>query len=166
VKKVVHALYPGSFDVLTLGHLDMIHRAARTFNRVTVAVAGNPGKRPPLFTVEERMEMLREATAGLPNVAVTSFPQLTVEYARSIGAGVIVRGLRAVSDFEFELQMAMMNETLSGGDVTTVFMAPSPQHVFLSSTLVKEIAAFGGDVSGFVPPAVEARLRVRIGDAR
>ncbi len=153
----VHALYPGSFDVLTYGHLDVLRRAARTFERVTVAVAANVAKRQPLFTPEERLEMLRHSISEWTNVDAQTFQGLTVEFARDIGAGTILRGLRAVSDFEFEFQMAMMNEQLAPG-VTTIFMAPSPQHSFLSSSLVKEIARFGGDVSPFVPLAVQAAL--------
>lgn len=152
-----HALYPGSFDVLTFGHLDVLRRAARTFQRVTVAVAANPAKRDPLFTPGERLEMLRVSVAEWPNVEARTFEGLTVDFAREIGAAVILRGLRAVSDFEFEFQLAMMNDQLAPG-VTTIFMAPLPQYSFLSSSLVKEIARFGGDVSPFVPPVVQAAL--------
>lgn len=151
------ALYPGSFDVLTYGHLDILRRAARTFPRVIVAVAENPGKREPLFTPAERVAMLKEATSEWPQVEACSFDGLTVEYARTVGANVILRGLRAVSDFEFEFQMAMMNDQLAP-DVTTIFMAPAPQYSFLSSSLVKEIARFGGDVHAFVPAPVEKAL--------
>jgi pantetheine-phosphate adenylyltransferase len=154
----VHALYPGSFDVLTLGHLDLLRRAVRMFKKLTVAVASNPAKFAPVFTVEERLEMLRKSCEGIPNVQVTQFAGLTVTFARQIGATVILRGLRAVSDFEFELQMAMMNNNIEP-NVTTVFLAPSPQFSFLSSSLVKEIARFGADVSDVVPPHVAAKLR-------
>jgi pantetheine-phosphate adenylyltransferase len=157
----VHALYPGTFDVLTLGHLDIIRRATRIFDKVTVAIAENPAKRGPLFTAEERVDMLRRATAGTAGVEVKAFSGLTVAFARSIGASVIVRGLRAISDFEFELQMAMMNDN-QAPEITTVFMAPSPQFSFLSSSLVKEIARFGGDVSEFVPPEVGRLLKDRL----
>lgn len=157
-----HALYPGSFDVLTYGHLDVLRRAARSFERVTVAVATNVAKREPLFSPEERLAMLRQATAEWPNVEARAFQGLTVDFAHSIGAGTILRGLRAVSDFEFEFQMAMMNEQLAPA-ITTVFMVPSPQYSFLSSSLVKEIARFGGDISGFVPPVVQKALLERIG---
>ncbi|MGB9693112.1 MAG: pantetheine-phosphate adenylyltransferase [Candidatus Sumerlaeaceae bacterium] len=156
-----HALYPGTFDVLTFGHLDIVRRAATIFRQLTVAVAQNIEKQHPLFSSEERMEMLREAVVDLPNVVVTSFKGLTVEFAREVGAQVIVRGLRAVSDFEFELQMAMMNESLNP-DICTVFMAPAPAYSFLSSSLVKEIARFGGDVSAYVPEYVARRLEQRV----
>lgn len=156
-----HALYPGTFDVLTLGHLDIVRRASTIFRRLTVAVAQNPGKAAPLFTVAERVEMLREAVADLANVDVASFEGLTVQFARRIGANVIVRGLRAVSDFEFELQMAMMNESLNP-EICTVFMAPAPAYSFLSSSLVKEIARFGGDVAEYVPPHVAEKLINRL----
>ncbi len=156
-----HALYPGTFDVLTYGHLDLVRRAATIFRQLTVAVAQNPSKHQPLFSVAERVEMLRESVSDLPNVAVTSFTGLTVEFAQQVGAQVIVRGLRAVSDFEFELQMAMMNESLNP-DICTVFMAPAPAFSFLSSSLVKEIARFGGDVSAYVPAHVAERLKQRM----
>jgi pantetheine-phosphate adenylyltransferase len=160
-----HALYPGSFDVLTLGHLDILRRATRMFPRVTIAVAHNPSKTATLFTVEERLGMLRECTAGFTNVHVDHFVGLTVDFARSIRANVILRGLRAISDFEYELQMAMMNESLDP-DVHTVFMAPAPQFSFLSSSLVKEIARFGGDITGHVPAPVAARVRARMEAAK
>lgn len=156
-----HALYPGTFDVLTFGHLDLVRRAATIFRRLTVAVARNPAKQPPIFSVEERVEMLREAVTDLANVSVANFSGLTVNFAREIGAQVIVRGLRAVSDFEFELQMAMMNESLNP-DICTVFMAPAPAYSFLSSSLVKEIARFGGDVTPYVPEHVAQKLMVRM----
>lgn len=156
-----HALYPGSFDVVTLGHLDVIRRAARIFARVTVAVAHNPAKIYALFTVEERLAMLRASVKKWRNVDVASFSGLTVNVASQVGATVILRGLRAVSDFEYELQMAMMNDNLAP-DVTTVFMAPSPQYSFLSSSSVKEIARLGGDISDFVTPAVARELIARI----
>ncbi|GIX43616.1 MAG: pantetheine-phosphate adenylyltransferase [Candidatus Hydrogenedentota bacterium] len=160
MQKLTHALYPGSFDVLTYGHLDLVRRASAMFSRVTVAVAHNPNKQP-LFSVAEREEMIREGVRDLRNVQVGSFTGLTVKYAKQIGANVILRGLRAVSDFEFELQMAMMNETLEPG-ISTIFMAPAPAYSFLSSSLVKEIARFGGDVSQFVPPHVERLLIQRL----
>lgn len=161
MSRQVHALYPGTFDVLTLGHLDVIRRATRIFDKVTVGVAENPAKRGPMFTTAERVEMLCAATAGMPRVDVQAFSGLTVAFARAIGARVIVRGLRAISDFEFELQMAMMNDN-QAPEVTTVFMAPSPQFSFLSSSLVKEIARFGGDISEFVPPEVGRHLKARL----
>lgn len=160
-----HALYPGSFDVLTFGHIDVIRRAARFFPKITVGVAINREKRPPLFTPEERIQMIHEATADVPNVDAQSFVGLTVEFARKIGATVIVRGLRAVSDFEYELQMAQMNDNLAP-EITTIFLAPSPQFVFLSSTVIKEIAAYGADISELVPPNVEAMVKARLGNTK
>jgi pantetheine-phosphate adenylyltransferase len=158
-----HALYPGSFDGVTFGHLDIVRRAARHYARVTVAVAANSGKREPLFSIEERVQMLRESLFEMENVDVQSFPGLTVEFAKSIGATVILRGLRAVSDFEFEFQMAMMNENLAP-DITTLFMVPAPQFSFVSSSLVKEIARYGGDISHFVPANVEKEIFRRMGE--
>ena len=160
-----HALYPGSFDVLTYGHLDVLRRASRMFDRVTMAVAENQAKRVSLFTAEERLEMLNEAIVDLKNVDARRFSGLTVEFARMIGAKVIIRGLRAVSDFESELQMAMMNDSLAP-ELTTIFLAPSPQFVFLSSTVVKEIARYGSDISEFVPLHVQARVRARLREVR
>ncbi len=156
-----HALYPGSFDGVTFGHLELVRKAVRLYDRVTVAVAQNPGKREPLFTVDERVQMLKDCTSDYDNVTVCAFPGLTVDYARSIGANVILRGLRAVSDFEFEFQMAMMNENLAP-DVTTMFMVPSPQFSFVSSSLVKEIARYGGDISHFVPDNVAGEISIRM----
>ncbi len=160
-----HALYPGSFDGVTFGHLDIVRRAARHYGLVTVAVAENSGKRSPTFSVPERVEMLSHCLAEMGNVEVRSFPGLTVEFAASIGADVILRGLRAVSDFEFEFQMAMMNENLAP-DITTLFMVPSPQFSFVSSSLVKEIARYGGDVSHFVPANVAAAIAERMGPGK
>lgn len=157
-----HALYPGSFDGVTFGHLDIVRRAARHYSRVTVAVAENPGKRQPLFSISERVEMLRECPLEMDNVYIESFPGLTVDFAQSIGATVILRGLRAVSDFEFEFQMAMMNENLAP-NITTMFMVPAPQFSFVSSSLVKEIAKYGGDISHFVPANVEQAIFRRLG---
>lgn len=159
--KPSHALYPGTFDVLTYGHLDVLRRAVRLFDQVTIAVAINPAKQQMLFSVEERVDMIRKATARMQRVAVAQFTGLTVDFARQIKASVILRGLRAVSDFEFELQMAMMNENLMPS-ITTLFMAPSPQYIFLSSSAVKEIARFNGDVSQFVPPHVAQCLYRKI----
>lgn len=160
-----HALYPGSFDAVTFGHLDLVRRAVLHYSKVTVAVARNSSKREPLFTVDERVEMLRECVRDMGNVDVVSFPGLTVEFARSIGAKVILRGLRAVSDFEFEFQMAMMNENIAP-DVTTMFMVPSPQFSFVSSSLVKEIARYGGDISHFVPDNVAQSIISRMGPGK
>lgn len=160
-----HALYPGSFDGVTFGHLDIVRRAARHYDRVTVAVAENSGKRTPTFSIPERVAMLTECVAELTNVDVKSFPGLTVEFAHSIGADIILRGLRAISDFEFEFQMAMMNENLAP-DITTMFMVPAPQFSFVSSSLVKEIARYGGDVSHFVPANVAAAIAERMGPGK
>ncbi len=154
------AIYPGSFDPITNGHIDILERAIRIFSKVFVTVARNPAKRP-LFTVEERMHMIRESIQGIRNgdkIEVIAFDGLIVECARECGATAIIRGLRAVSDFEYELQMALMNRRLSQ-DVTTVFMMPHENYSYLNSTIVKEVASFGGDVSAFVPPVVEAALK-------
>jgi pantetheine-phosphate adenylyltransferase len=150
------AVYPGSFDPVTNGHIDLIQRSAAVFDRVIVAILRNADK-TPLFSVEERVEMMEEATRHLDNVTVTSFAGLLVDFADQIGANVIVRGIRYISDYEYELQMALMNRRLSD-KVETVFMMPAEAYSFLSSKLVKEIAQFGGSVEGFVPPVVEKRL--------
>jgi len=150
------AVYPGSFDPLTNGHVDIISRGARLFDRVVVAILLNAGKQP-LFTVDERVAIVREVFAGSPNVEVDTFQGLLVEYARRRQASVIVRGLRAVADFEYELQMALMNRHLSA-DLETVFMMPAEQYTYVSSRLIKEIADLGGSLTGLVPPSVEARL--------
>jgi len=149
------ALCPGTFDPVTNGHLDIIERAAERFDAVIVGVLDNPAKQP-LFGVDERVQMLKEVTAGLGNVEVDSFSGLLVEYATRKGAGVVVKGLRAVTDFEVEIQMAQMNHQLTG--LETLFMSTSPSWSFLSSSLVKEVARFGGDVSGLVPKIVNERL--------
>ena len=149
------ALCPGTFDPVTNGHVDIIGRAAERFDRVVVAVLDNPGKRP-LFPVEERVAMLKEATADLDRVEIDAFSGLLVEYAKRVGATVVVKGLRAVTDFEYEIQMAQMNRRL--GEVETFFMTTDPMWSYLSSSLVREIARFGGDVSGLVPPVVAERL--------
>jgi pantetheine-phosphate adenylyltransferase len=151
------AIYPGSFDPLTNGHIDIIRRGARLFDRVIIAVLINLEK-APLFTVPERVEIAREAFAGQPNVEVDTFDGLLVDYARRRGAGVIVKGLRAVSDFEFEMQMALMNRKLNP-EVETVFMMPTQPYTYVSSRLVKEVVALGGPVHGLVPESVEKRLR-------
>lgn len=155
-------LCPGTFDPVTNGHLDIIERAAQRFHALVVAVLDNPAKQP-LFSAEERVGLLKEATVGVANVEVTAFSGLLVEYATRRGIGVIVKGLRAVTDFEFEIQMAQMNHRLAG--VETMFMTTSPQWSFLSSSLIKEVARLGGDVSGLVPPAVAERLVERLGGA-
>jgi pantetheine-phosphate adenylyltransferase len=154
------ALCPGTFDPVTNGHLDIIERAAQRFEALVVGVLDNPAKQP-MFSAEERVGLLKEATVGVANVEVTAFSGLLVEYATRRGIGVIVKGLRAVTDFEYEIQMAQMNHRLAG--VETMFMTTSPQWSFLSSSLIKEVARLGGDVSGLVPPAVAERLAERLG---
>jgi len=152
-------IYPGSFDPVHLGHLDVITRAARVFDRLIVAVARNSEKEG-LFTPAERLEMLRNAVADLRNVEVDAFDGLTVEYARARGAGVLVKGLRAVVDFEYELKQAAMNARLAP-EIDTVFFMTSPPYYFLSSTLIREVGRLGGSVAGLVPEGVEARLRAK-----
>lgn len=158
------ALVPGSFDPVTNGHLDVIERVARFFESVIVAVIRNPQKSASLFSLEEREAMLEEVTAHLHNVRIEYFAGLLVDFAREHGADTIVKGLRAVTDFDYELQMAQMNQTLSGID--TFFLATSPQYSFLSSSLVREVARYGGDVSSLVPPKVADRLVQRFKEAR
>ena len=153
------AVYPGSFDPITNGHLDVIERAAHMFDRVIVAVAHNPEK-SPMFSPEERVELARAAARKLKNVDVEEFEGLLVKYARERGATVLVRGLRAVADFEFEFQMALMNRKLDG-TVETIFLMPKDEYTFISSRLVKEIAGLGGDVSAFVPADVQRALAKR-----
>ncbi len=154
------ALCPGTFDPVTNGHLDIIDRAATHFGAVVVGVLENPAKQP-LFDLEERVAMLKEACADLPGVRVSSFSGLLVEFAERERADVIVKGLRAISDYEFEIQMAQMNLRL--GEVETLFMPTNPRWSFLSSSLVKEVARFGGDVEGLVPEIVRERLAERLG---
>jgi pantetheine-phosphate adenylyltransferase len=154
------ALCPGTFDPVTNGHLDIIERAAGRFDALIVGVLDNPAKQP-LFGVEERVGMLKEVTHDLPNVEVDAFTGLLVDYAARRGADVVIKGLRAVSDYEYEIQMAQMNHSLAG--VETLFMTTAPQWSFLSSSLVKEVARLGGDVRAFVPAAVAERLRDRLG---
>lgn len=154
------ALCPGTFDPVTNGHVDVLERAAGMFDRVVVAVIGNPGKQP-LFTAEERVSMLEEAVSGFSNVEVDSFDGLLVDYARDRGVGLIVKGLRAVTDFDYELQMAQMNRHLSG--IETCFVPTSPQWSYLSSSLVKEVAQLGGDVGALVPTHVLPLLKEKLG---
>jgi pantetheine-phosphate adenylyltransferase len=151
------ALYPGSFDGATNGHLDIIERAAALFDQLVVAVATNRDK-VPLFPVQERLEMLRAITSHLKNVEVTFFEGLTVDYAAQIGAKFIIRGLRAVSDFEYELQIALTNHRMNDS-IETIFMVPSARFSFISSSTVKAVAELGGDISDFVPPAVEKKFK-------
>ena len=154
------AVCPGSFDPITEGHMDVIRRASEMFGKVYVAIAEDPGK-VPLFSVAERMQMAGEACADLANVEVDSLPGLVVEYAQQQGAVALVKGLRAVSDFDREMQMAWMNRQLAP-QLYTVFLVPHPDYAFLSSSLVKEVARMGGDVSGFVPTPVLDRLRDKL----
>ena len=154
-------IYPGSFDPLTNGHLDVIYRATKIFDRVVVAVAANESKNP-LFTLQERVAMVAEATRELACVETDSFEGLLVDYAKRIGAQAIIRGLRAVSDFEFEFQLALMNRKLNE-EVETMFMMPKDTYTFLSSRIVKEIARLGGDISDFVPAHVREALVTRLG---
>lgn len=156
----ITAIYPGTFDPLTHGHSDLIQRAARLFEGVIVAVAANPAK-APVFSLEERVGMAREALAGLDNVEICGFDGLLAEFARRRGANVIVRGLRAVSDFEHEFQLASMNRHLVP-EVETLFLSPAEQYAYISSSLVREIAALGGDVSPFVHEKVRAELNNRM----
>lgn len=154
------ALYPGSFDPPTLGHVDLIQRAARIFDRVIVAVARNEAK-TGLFSIPERMEMLEELVRGIPNVSVDQFFGLTVDFARTNHAIALIRGLRVISDFEFELSLAINNQKLAP-DIDTVCLMPSEPYLFLSSRQVKEIASFGGKISHYVTPAVEQRIREKL----
>jgi pantetheine-phosphate adenylyltransferase len=156
----VIAIYPGSFDPITNGHLDLIERGSRLVDRLIVAILRNESKQP-LFTVEERMEMLREVVTAYPNVEVDSFHGLLVDYARERNATVLLRGIRAISDYVEELQMALMNRRLNS-DVETIFMMSGEAYSFISSRLVKEVVSLGANISGLVPPSVEVRLRNRI----
>jgi len=152
------AVYPGSFDPLTNGHLDVVERALGIFDELIVAVAANPDKRQPLFSVEERMTLISTALKGRERVEVASFTGLTVEYARSRGATTLVKGLRAYSDFDAELQQALMNRKLAP-DIHTVFLMSSFAHIYVSSSILKDIASYGGNVSDLVPPSVAKALK-------
>jgi pantetheine-phosphate adenylyltransferase len=154
-----NAVYPGTFDPITNGHHDLVRRASSIFDRVVVAIAANPNK-APMFTLEMRVDMARRVLADLPNVEVMGYSGLTVEFAREHGLHVVVRGLRAVSDFEFEFQLANMSRHIAK-DIETVFLTPQEQFTFISSTLIREIATLGGDVSEFVHPLVRAELKER-----
>ena len=156
----VIAIYAGSFDPITYGHLDLIERGSRMFDRLIVSILRNETKEP-LFSVEERMEMLREVVGVYPNVGVDSFDGLLVDHAAAHSATVLLRGIRAISDYEYELQMALMNRRLSPG-IETIFMMANEAYSFISSRLVKEVFGLGGSIKGLVPPAVEARLRRRL----
>jgi pantetheine-phosphate adenylyltransferase len=157
----IGAMYPGTFDPITRGHEDLVRRCVRLFDRVVVAIASNP-KKAPLFTLDERVALAKEVLCDLPEVSVTGYTGLTVEFARANGFKAIIRGLRAISDFEYEFQLAMMNRHLIDG-VETVFLTPSERHTFISSSLVREIAEFGGDVGAFVHPVVAERLKQKLG---
>ena len=160
---MIKAVYPGTFDPITRGHEDLARRAAGLFDTLILGVADSKAKRT-FFTLEERVEMAREALGGLKNVQVVGFSGLLIDFVRHQGARVVLRGLRAVSDFEYEFQLAGMNRSLYP-DLETIFLTPSEQHMFISATLVREIAAFGGDVSKFVDPVVEKRLKARAASA-
>lgn len=162
--KSIIALYAGTFDGITRGHLDIVRRSAELFNRLVVGVAKNTSK-SPLFTMEERVGMIREETREIANVEVTLFEGLTMDYAEKIGANIVIRGLRIISDFEYELQMAMMNRTLNPR-VETLFMFPTADHLHISSSMIKEVLLLGGEVSKFVPPATEKCLREKLGSIR
>ncbi len=155
----VGAMYPGTFDPITRGHEDLLRRCARLFDRVVVAIAASPRK-TPLFSLEERVGLASEVLADLPEVSVCGYDGLTVDFAREHKLGVIIRGLRAASDFEYEFQLATMNRRLTD-DVETVFLTPTEHFTFISASLVREIAEYGGDVSPFVHPVVEGRLRAK-----
>ncbi|HEX67868.1 MAG TPA: pantetheine-phosphate adenylyltransferase [bacterium] len=153
-------IYPGTFDPITYGHLDLIERACRIFSYVLVGVAVNPQKRP-LFSIEERVEMVKEVTRGFPKVEVEAFNGLLVDFARKKGIKIILRGVRAISDFEYEFQMALSNRKLAP-EIETVFMMPKENYSFLSSKIIKEAASLGADLKEFVPPLVEKRLKEKL----
>ncbi len=152
------AIYPGSFDPITYGHLDIIERAAAVFNEVIIALAVNPGKITPIFSLEERRDMIMEAVANMPNIQVAEAEGLMVKFAHEHKAIALIRGLRAMSDFEYEFQMALMNRKLAP-KIITVFLMPHDSYTYLNSTIVREVASFGGDISPFVPPGVARRLK-------
>lgn len=156
-----HCIYPGTFDPITFGHLDVLKRASRLFDRVTVAIAHSPGK-GPLFAPERRLELVRSVIGDLPNVDATMFDGLLVEFARAQGAVAVIRGIRALSDFEFEFNMALMNRHLEPR-LETIFVMPHETYSYTSSHLVKQVAKLGGDISNFVPPAIVAALREAYG---
>jgi pantetheine-phosphate adenylyltransferase len=151
------AIYPGTFDPITNGHIDVIERALKIFDKVIVVVARNP-KKQTLFAEEERIELIRESLKHLANIEVTATEKLTVEFARSVNANAIIRGIRAVSDFEYEFQIALMNRKLCP-DVTTIFLMPNEKFTYLNSSIIRELAQYGADISDFVPPCVEKKLK-------
>ena len=161
---MLKVVYPGTFDPFTKGHEDLVRRAAKLFDRVVVGIADSESKRP-MFTAAERIAMAREVLADYPNVEVMGFSGLLMDFVHSVGANVIVRGLRAVSDFEYEFQMAGMNRNLYP-EVETLFLTPAEQYLFMSATIVREIARFGGNVSSFVHPVVAARLKAKVTAAK
>lgn len=158
----VSAMYPGTFDPITLGHEDLVRRACRLFDKVIIAIAANPGKEP-MFTLEERVDLAREALSEFKNAEVTGYEGLTVDFARKNGLQVIVRGLRAISDFEYEFQLANMNRHLTD-EVETAFLTPTETYTYISSSLVREIASMGGDIAEFVSPRVKQALMERCGN--
>ncbi len=157
----VAAMYPGTFDPITLGHEDLVKRASERFDRVVVAIASKTGSKTPMFSVDERVEMARAALAHIENVEVARYDGLTVDFAKENGLRVIVRGLRAVSDFEYEFQLANMNRHLTD-EVETAFLTPTEKYTFISSSLVREVAQLGGDIGEFVSPEVEKALMERV----
>jgi pantetheine-phosphate adenylyltransferase len=161
---LVSAIYPGTFDPITNGHLDILNRAAQLFQQVHVVVAVNVRKQT-LFTLEERLDLITDCTSKMSNVHVSSFEGLTVDCLRRFGAKVVIRGLRAVSDFEYEFQMALMNKKLDA-NCETVYMMPSEHYTYLNSSIIRELAALGGSVTEFVPSLVEARLHEKLGKPR
>ena len=155
------AVYPGTFDPITYGHTDIIERGAKVFDELIVAVAVNPLKKP-MFSVDERKSIIRELVAKMPNVRVDSFNGMTVDYVRRMGAHIILRGMRTMSDFENEFQMALSNRAFAGGEVETVFLLTSVEHSFISSRRIKEVAALGADISAFVPPNALTMLKEKL----
>ena len=158
----VSAMYPGTFDPITLGHEDLVRRACRLFDKVVIAIAANPGKEP-MFTLEERVELAKEVLKDFDNVEVSGYDGLTVDFAEENDLQVILRGLRAVSDFEYEFQLANMNRHLTD-DVETAFLTPTEKYTYISSTLVREIASMGGDISEFVSPQVKEAMLARLSE--
>jgi pantetheine-phosphate adenylyltransferase len=158
----VSAMYPGTFDPITLGHEDLVKRAVKVFDRVVIAIAADTGSKAPMFDLDERVELAQSALAGIDGVEVTSYKGLTVDFAKNNGLSVIIRGLRAVSDFEYEFQLATMNRHLTD-EVETVFLTPQESYTFISSSMVREIASLGGDVSEFVSARVGEALLERLG---
>lgn len=155
------AVYPGSFDPITNGHLDIIQRAGRLYDKLIVGVLNNPGKKTPMFSVEERMEMIRTVTKDMPNVEVASFEGLLVDFAKANGAQVIIKGLRTVADFEYEFQMALLNKALNP-EYETMFLMTDTKYSYISSSMVKELAGFRGDLTGLVPNVIKDRIEEKI----